>query len=73
MSLERGRITNLDWTPPPFGDPRMGMTSLTCALRIFESMGCIVDVAQPDYPVDAVWSAWLRLQAWQSGGALLTH
>ena len=43
------------------------------ALKTFEAMGCIVEIAQPDYPIDAVWQAWLRLRAWQAGGALLAH
>jgi amidase len=34
-------------------------------------MGCIVEEAQPNYPIDAVWRAWLQLRAWQAGGALL--
>jgi amidase len=36
-------------------------------------MGCVIEIAQPDYPIDAVWHAWLRLRAWQAGGALLAH
>ena len=43
------------------------------ALKTFESMGCIVEFAQPDYPIEAVWQAWLRLRAWQAGGALLAY
>jgi amidase len=43
------------------------------ALKTFESMGCAVEIAQPDYPIEAVWHAWLRLRAWQAGGALLAH
>lgn len=43
------------------------------ALKTFKSMGCIVEIAQPDYPIDAVWNAWLQLRAWQAGGALLAH
>ena len=43
------------------------------ALTIFESMGCVVEEAQPDYSIDAVWRAWLTLRAWQSGGSLLTY
>ena len=41
------------------------------ALKTFESMGCIVEEAQPDYPIDAVWRACLQLRAWQAGSALL--
>ncbi len=43
------------------------------ALRVFESLGCIVEEAVPDYPVDKVWRAWLNLRAWQSGGNLLAY
>lgn len=43
------------------------------ALKTFEAMGCIVEEAQPDYPVDAVWRAWLKLRAWQSGAPLLVY
>jgi amidase len=43
------------------------------ALKVFESMGCVVEEAQPDYSIDAVWRAWLTLRAWQSGGSLLAY
>ena len=43
------------------------------ALRVFESLGCIVEEAVPDYSVDEVWRAWLNLRAWQSGGNLLAY
>ena len=38
---------------------------------MFESLGCAVEEAQPDYPLDAVWRAVLRIRSWQQGGALL--
>ena len=41
------------------------------ALKTFESVGCVVEEAQPDYPLDAVWRAVLRIRGWQQGGALL--
>ncbi len=41
------------------------------ALKTFETIGCIVEEAQPDYPVDAVWQAFVKLRAWQTGGTLL--
>ena len=41
------------------------------ALKAFESLGCVVEEAQPDYSIEAVWQAWRRLRAWQSGGELL--
>ena len=43
------------------------------ALKSFESMGCVVEEAQPDYSIEAVWQAWLRLRAWQAGGRLLVY
>jgi amidase len=43
------------------------------ALRTFESMGCFVEEAHPNYSVEAVWRAWLRLRAWQAGGNLLAY
>jgi len=43
------------------------------ALKSFESMGCVVEEAQPDYSIEAVWQAWLRLRAWQAGGSLLVY
>jgi amidase len=43
------------------------------ALKVFESMGCIVEEAQPDYSIDSVWRAWLTLRAWQSGDSLLAY
>lgn len=41
------------------------------ALKTFELIGCVVEEAQPDYPLDAVWRAFMRLRFWQQGGALL--
>ncbi|MGO9990325.1 MAG: amidase [Steroidobacteraceae bacterium] len=43
------------------------------SLKIFESMGCVVQEAQPDYSIDAVWQAWLELRAWQAGASLLAY
>jgi amidase len=43
------------------------------ALRVFESVGCVVKEAAPDYPLEAVWNAVLRLRSWQQGGALLAY
>ena len=34
-------------------------------------MGCIVEEATPDFPIDAVWRAFLTLRAWQAGTGLL--
>src|SRR5262245_55258974 len=43
------------------------------ALKTFEQLGCVVEEALPDFPIDTVWRAWLRLRAWQNGGALLPY
>jgi amidase len=41
------------------------------ALKAFETLGCVVEEAQPAYPLDAVWRAVVRIRGWQQGGALL--
>jgi len=41
------------------------------AARSFESLGCTVEEAIPEFDLDAVWKAVIRLRAWQSGGTLL--
>lgn len=45
----------------------------TCrtALRSFEAMGCIVEEAVPDFPVERAWQAFVKLRGWQQGGNLL--
>ena len=41
------------------------------ALKTFEAIGCHVEPAWPDYPVEKVWQAFIRLRGWQQGGNLL--
>jgi amidase len=42
------------------------------ALKVFEDdLGCVVENAQPDYPLDAVWRAVVRIRGWQQGGTIL--
>jgi amidase len=45
----------------------------TCrtALRSLEAMGCIVEEAVPDFPVERAWQAFVKLRHWQQGGNLL--
>jgi amidase len=43
------------------------------ALSAFETLGCHVEEAQPDYPIDAVWQALVKLRAWQQGGEMLAY
>jgi amidase len=40
------------------------------ALKAFETLGCVVEEAWPDYPVERVWQNWRTLRAWQAGSAL---
>jgi len=40
------------------------------ALRVFERLGCIVECAVPDYPVQQVWQNWLVLRASQVSALL---
>lgn len=40
------------------------------ALRAFEALGCHVEEAGPDYPVDKVWDAFVQLRGWQQGAGL---
>jgi amidase len=43
------------------------------AVRTFESLGCIVEEASPEFDLDATWQAAIRLRAWQQGFALLAY
>jgi amidase len=43
------------------------------SLKAFENLGCIVEEAQPDYSIEAVWNACLKIRAWQQGGNLLGY
>jgi amidase len=42
------------------------------ALKTFEMLGCSVEEAVPDYPVEKMWRAFLTLRAWHGGSPLLT-
>jgi amidase len=41
------------------------------SLKVFEALGCVVEEATPDYPLDAVWRAAVALRGWQQGGNIL--
>jgi len=43
------------------------------AVRTFESLGCVVEEATPNFDVDAVWQAFVRLRGWQQGVSLLGY
>jgi amidase len=41
------------------------------ALKVFEDLGCVVEEAIPDYPLERVWRALIRIRSWQQGGQIL--
>ncbi|MGH6666006.1 MAG: amidase [Pseudolabrys sp.] len=55
-----------------FYDPDL-LALCKAALGTFEQLGCAVEEALPDYPIDAVLQAWQVLRSWQMGGTLLPH
>jgi amidase len=40
------------------------------ALKVFETLGCIVEEVRPDYPVERIFPTWRKLRAWQAGSNL---
>lgn len=44
----------------------------TCAAALgrFEAIGCVVEAAAPDFPLEALWEAWVTLRGMLVGGAL---
>lgn len=47
----------------------------TCrkALGSFTALGCSIDEALPDYPLDKAWDTFVQLRGWMQGGGLLEH
>jgi amidase len=43
------------------------------ALKTFEDLGCTVEDARPDYPIEKVWPNWRTLRAWLAGNALKAY
>jgi amidase len=43
------------------------------AMKTFESLGCSVAAAVPDFDLEAVWQAAIRLRGWQQGQSLLSY
>jgi amidase len=43
------------------------------ALQVFADIGCAVEAVQVCHPLDQVWSSWMILRAWLTGGALAGH
>jgi amidase len=42
------------------------------SFKAFESIGCSVEEARPDYPPEKVWQCWLTLRHWSMAGELAT-
>ncbi len=40
------------------------------ALKVFEALGCTVEEAWPDYPIERIFPTWRKLRAWQAGTQL---
>jgi len=36
-------------------------------------MGCVVEEAVPDFDLESVWQALMRLRGWQQGGSILAY
>lgn len=41
------------------------------ALTVFTDLGCVVEEAIPDFPIDEVWRAFKTLRHWQAGANML--
>jgi amidase len=41
------------------------------ALKSFETLGCVVEEAAPDFPIEQIFKNWTVLRAWQAGGAIV--
>jgi amidase len=75
LDLERDfRGTRIAWSGDfggqlPF-EPGL-LDTCRAALESFRELGASVDEANPDFPLEQVWEAWLVLRAWQAGSGLL--
>jgi len=43
------------------------------AVKAFEELGCHTEEAHPEYDLDALWRATVKLRGWQQGGELLAY
>jgi amidase len=34
------------------------------SLKVFEALGCTVETATPDYPLEPVWQSWMTMRGW---------
>jgi amidase len=41
------------------------------ALKTFATLGCVVEEALPDFPIEPIFANWRILRAWQGGGNLI--
>ncbi len=43
------------------------------AVRRLESLGCTIEEAVPDFDIESVWQALIRLRGWQVGSSILKY
>src|SRR5262249_53559337 len=43
------------------------------ALKVFETLGCVVEEDQPDYSIEKVWQAFQHIRGWQTASLLHVH
>ena len=53
-------------------DPKL-LALCKSALKTFEHLGCGVEDAAPEYPIEPVLAAWQVLRSWQMTGTLVPH
>lgn len=52
----------------PFEDGVLDLCRI--ALKAFETLGCVVEEARPDFPPEQIWSSFTKIRAFQSGAPL---
>ena len=45
-------------------------TCVMSALKSFEALGCTIEEAWPDFPIERIFPTWRKLRAWQAGTQL---
>jgi amidase len=68
-SLERDfKATRIGWVGDfggkmPFDPGVLELCEST--LKVFETLGCVVEPARLDHPLETVWESWLKIRGWQ--------
>lgn len=45
----------------------------TAAMSTFSDLGCAVEAAEVAFDMEQVWTAWVQIRAWLTGGALMNR